>query len=124
MSETRSGLRRLLVPMLLLAATACTSQEPATSAPPSAPAAAAAPASSSVTKLALRVSGPHVHDNLTVWLIHSDDRDERDFLTLDEGLAQGLVAVSEQASAQVNQLLIENLSDRPLFLQEGDRVRG
>jgi hypothetical protein len=70
------------------------------------------------------VSGPHAHDNLTVWLIHSDDRDERDFLTLDEGLAQKLVAVSEQASAQVNQLLIENLSDRPLFLQEGDRVRG
>jgi hypothetical protein len=72
----------------------------------------------------LRVSGPHVHQNLAVYLLHRDERDDRNFLTLNEGLEKKLVKVTELENEQVAKLTIENLSDDPLFLQEGDRVTG
>ena len=71
-----------------------------------------------------RLSGPYTHKNLAVYLLHSDKRDDRDFLTLNEGLKSGLVKVTELENEQVSSLLIENRSDKPLFLQEGDRVTG
>ncbi len=77
-----------------------------------------------VADVKLRVSGPYVHENMTVFLLHAKDQDNRDFLTLDEGLAKKLVKVTEQEKEQVGSLLIDNTSDRPLFLQEGDRVQG
>src|SRR5262249_54564903 len=43
---------------------------------------------------AVRVTGPHSHENLTVFLVHSDTQDERDFITLDEGLEKGLVKIA------------------------------
>jgi hypothetical protein len=72
----------------------------------------------------LRISGPFTHENLSVFLVHSDKRDERDFITLDEGLKSKLVTVSEKKSAQVSELIINNKSGKPLFLQEGDRITG
>ena len=72
----------------------------------------------------LRVSGPFVHENLAVYLIHSDEQDDRDFLTLDEGLRDGRVLITEKSQAEVGELLIENRSDLHLFLHEGDRVKG
>jgi nucleoside phosphorylase len=45
-------------------------------------------------------------------------------ITLDEGLANKSVEVSEMEQAQVTQLCIENKSDKPLFLQVGDVVKG
>ena len=72
----------------------------------------------------MKVSGPYVHKNLAVYLIHADQRDDREFLTLNEGLKSGKVKVSEMKNEQVSRLMIENLSDKPLFLQEGDRVTG
>src|SRR5262249_37565016 len=74
-----------------------------------------------VKDLKLTVSGPHVHDNLTVFLLHSKDQDAREFLTLDKGLDQKLVTVKEKDQEQVGELVIENKSDKHLFLQEGDR---
>ncbi len=71
-----------------------------------------------------RLSGPYAHKNLAVYLIHTDNRDDREFLTLNEGLKSGLVKVTEMENEQVSSLLVENLSDKPLFLQEGDRVTG
>jgi hypothetical protein len=71
-----------------------------------------------------RLSGPYAHKNLAVYLIHSDKRDDREFLTLNEGLKSGLVKVTEMENEQVSSLLVENRSDKPLFLQEGDRVTG
>src|SRR5262245_34739278 len=68
-----------------------------------------------------RLSGPYTHNNLTVFLLHSDRQDKRSFLTLDQGLEKKLVKVTEQAQARVNELLIENTSNDYLFLQEGDR---
>ena len=77
-----------------------------------------------VKDLKVSVSGPYVHDNLTVFLILSKEQDDRQFITLDRGLDQKLVTVSEKASEQVSELVIENKSDKHLFLQEGDRIQG
>src|SRR5262249_40286128 len=46
------------------------------------------------------------------------------FITLDEGLKSGLCTVSEKEQSEVRELQIENRSDQPLFLQEGDRLQG
>jgi len=73
---------------------------------------------------AVRITGPHSHENLTVFLVHSDAQDERDFLTLDEGLTKGLVKIAELEQEQVGQLHVDNQSDRPLYLQEGERLQG
>ena len=71
-----------------------------------------------------RITGPYVHENLAVYLIHSDHQDDRDFITLDEGLRDGTVTVTEKDQEQVSELLLENKSSKPLFVQEGDRVKG
>lgn len=71
-----------------------------------------------------RVSGPYTHENLSVYFIRSPKPDRRDFITLDEGLKNGSVKVTEKDHAQVNELQIENTGDTPLFLQEGDRLQG
>lgn len=73
----------------------------------------------------VKVSDPVVHDNLAVYFLMSDKGDDQTFLTLNEGLKKNLVVVSEKGEdGQVNRLVIENRSDHPLFLQEGDRVTG
>jgi hypothetical protein len=73
---------------------------------------------------AYRIQGPFTHQDLTVFLLCSNRQDGNDFLTLDEGLKEGLVTVSEQEHEQVRALWIENQSDRPLYLQEGERLIG
>jgi hypothetical protein len=73
---------------------------------------------------ATRVSGPYGHDNLAVFLIHADQQDQRDFLTLDDGLGAGKVEITESDQEQVQKLVIDNRSDQPLYLQEGDRIQG
>jgi hypothetical protein len=73
---------------------------------------------------ALRVSGPYAAENLEVFLCHLSSGDDPDFLTLDEGLRDGSVVVTEKPNATVAELEIENTSCRPLFIQEGDRLQG
>lgn len=70
------------------------------------------------------LSGPYTHENLALYLIHSGVQDPGDYITLEEGLKTGVVKVTEKAQEQVSELLIENGGDRPLLLQEGDRVIG
>src|SRR5262245_38249334 len=82
------------------------------------------PASFDVKDVAVRISGPYAHENLTVFLLHGRDQDDRAYLTLDQGLDKKLVRVSEKESEEVGELQIENLSDSFLFLQEGDRLEG
>jgi hypothetical protein len=72
----------------------------------------------------LDVSGPFVHENLAVFLIHSEQDDDREYITLDQGLQDNVVKVSEKKQAQVQELEIDNQSDKYLFLQEGDRISG
>jgi hypothetical protein len=70
------------------------------------------------------ILGPHSHENLTVFVLTSDKQDDTDYLTLDEGLKSGDVKVAEMELETVGALQIENTSDRPLFLQEGERLEG
>jgi hypothetical protein len=71
-----------------------------------------------------QATGPYSHENLTVFLLEADEQDDRDYITLDKGLKDGVVKVSEKGEAEVQQLEIDNQSDHYLFLQEGDRVSG
>lgn len=84
----------------------------------------AKPAPFEVKDIKVRVSGPYVHENLTVFLLHSKDQDPRQFVTLVEGIDAKQVVVSEKQQEQVSELVIENKSDKFLFLQEGDRLQG
>jgi hypothetical protein len=68
-------------------------------------------------------SGPYTHENLTVFLIHGKDSVlGKNFLTLEEALAQQKVIVHE--TGDVGQLEIENVSDEEVYIQSGDIVKG
>jgi hypothetical protein len=88
------------------------------------PPVAAAPPEVDLDGVAYRISEPVAHKNMTVFVLASDRQDDRDFLTLDEGLKEGLVTIAEQERETVGALRIENQSDRPLYLQEGERLSG
>src|SRR5215831_9419884 len=77
-----------------------------------------------VKDVAVRISGPYAHENLTIFLLRGKDQDDRNYLTLDQGLDKKLVAIGEKKQAEVGELQIENKSNRYLFLQEGDRLQG
>lgn len=70
------------------------------------------------------ITGPYTHENLSVFLIHGPDRLKgKDYLTLDEALAQKIVTVHE--TGNVNELSIENLSpDKEVYVSSGDIVKG
>jgi hypothetical protein len=68
------------------------------------------------------LSKPYTHDNLTVFLIHGPETLQgRTPLTLQEALGRRQAVVHETGGAD---LTVENLSDRPLFIQSGDIVKG
>jgi hypothetical protein len=76
------------------------------------------------------LEGPFTHANLTVYVVRGSTSDAREYITLDQGLTARTVAVREkgtragQDQAEVNTLEIENRSDKWLFLQAGDIVKG
>jgi len=72
----------------------------------------------------LKLSGPYTHENLTIFLIHGEDRIKgKAFLTLQEAIEQKKVVVHETES--VNELAVENVSpDQEIFIQSGDLVKG
>jgi len=74
----------------------------------------------------LALTGPYRHKNLSVFYFHDTGQTlvEPNYISLEEGTASGKVTISEQDSAQVGRLLISNNSDRPLFLQIGEIVKG
>jgi hypothetical protein len=69
-----------------------------------------------------RVSGPITHENLTVYFLRGASNSGPVPLTLAEALAAKSVRVLETGS--VNELTIENLGDREVFVQSGDIVKG
>jgi len=69
-----------------------------------------------------RLSGPYAHKNLTVFLVHGKDQTTKNFLTLEEALAQKKARVYE--TKDVNELAIRNLSNQDIYVQSGDIVRG
>jgi hypothetical protein len=70
----------------------------------------------------MRVSGPIVHDNLAIYLLHGAATDHAVPMTLQEALAKGSVKVDETGT--VNELTVENLGAEEVFVQAGDIVKG
>lgn len=71
---------------------------------------------------AYRISGPVMHDNLAIYLVHGKSAPGPVPLTLQEALAQGKAEVHEKGD--VNELEIENVDDKEVFVQAGDIVKG
>jgi hypothetical protein len=92
--------------------------------------AVSAQAQSSGMSTSVSLEGPYSHGNLAIYVVGGTSDDRRAYLTLDQGLAGRTVEVREkgagagQDQAQVNSLEIENKSDKWLFLQAGDIVKG
>ncbi len=112
-----------------------------TGSQPIAPNAEAAGPTGPSTHEGLHVLPPITHGNLTIFpVVGGADHDTSHFLTLDEGVRAGSVVVTEQgslqglvrrgrpvnrqSSAQVNELVLVNNSDRPLLLLAGEIVTG
>jgi hypothetical protein len=73
------------------------------------------------------IAGPFAHENLSVYLLSKKGapRAKAGYLTLEEGLTSGALKVTEKAGgAEVNELEIENVGERPVYLQAGDTVKG
>ena len=70
----------------------------------------------------MRISGPHVHNNLAVYFVHGTSAGGPVPLTLQEALAKGNVQVIE--TGHVNELQIENTGAEQVFIQAGDIVKG
>lgn len=73
---------------------------------------------------AYKLSGPYVHNNLTVFLVHGKNMIKGNtILTLQEAMERKIVIVHE--TKEVNELAIENTSkDQDVFVQSGDIVKG
>src|SRR5215510_8865160 len=84
---------------------------------------AAADQIQTVASLNYKVSGPYSHKNLSIFLIHGEDRAKGWVpLTLQEAMEQKKVIVHE--TENVNSLAIENVSREEVFVQSGDIVKG
>jgi hypothetical protein len=70
----------------------------------------------------LQISGPIVHDNLAIYLVHGAAAGGAVPLTLQEALAKGAVKVRETGS--VNELTVENTGKDEVYVQAGDIVKG
>ena len=71
----------------------------------------------------VKISGPYVHENLSIFLIHSSAAPAVDpYVTLEKAMGTGNVVVYE--TNQVNELAVENVSNNPVFIQGGDIVKG
>jgi len=69
-----------------------------------------------------RISGPFVHDNLAIFLVHGASQPGPAPLTLGEAMAKGDAKVHE--TQNVNSLEIEIKGDAEVFIQSGDIVKG
>jgi hypothetical protein len=83
---------------------------------------AAGPAAAAATGEGYRLSGPHTHANLAIYFVHGKSVGGPVPLTLQEAMTSNAVQVYE--TSNVNELTIENVSDREVFVQSGDIVKG
>jgi len=69
------------------------------------------------------LSGPYTHKNLSIFLVHGDERTDPEILiTLAEALKMDKIAVHEKGDVQ--ELEVECKSDAPVFIQSGCMVKG
>ena len=82
------------------------------------------PEKADFTPFEYRISGPHTHKNLSVYLFHGKDRHPgKSFLTLSEALEQNKAVVYE--TENVSELAVENFaSEEEIFIQAGEIVKG
>lgn len=80
------------------------------------------PVAHAVSIGSMQMSGPLVHDNLAIYLLHGASKPGAVPMVLQEAIEKKLARVSE--ISRVNQLVVENISDRELFIQSGDIVTG
>ncbi len=85
-------------------------------------AAIGASGSTAFAEQSMRVSGPHIHENLAVYFVHGTSAAGPVPLTLQEALTKGSVQVVE--TGRVNELQIENTGAEGVFIQAGDIVKG
>lgn len=73
---------------------------------------------------AYRISGPHTHQNLTIFLIHGEDASSnKNLITLQEAMEMKVFKVYE--TEDVDELMVENISPKyDVFIQSGDIVKG
>src|SRR5947207_916214 len=69
-----------------------------------------------------RISGPVVHENLAIYLVHGGSAPGPVPLTLQEALANGSVRVNE--TGNVNEPEVENRGAAEVFIQAGEIVKG
>ena len=70
-----------------------------------------------------RLTGPYTHNNLAIYLVHREGRDDGPVpLTLREAMEQGVVKVIE--TGNVEELVVRNLGRHEVFIQSGDIVKG
>jgi hypothetical protein len=69
-----------------------------------------------------RISGPFVHENLAIYLVHGNSSTGPVPLTFEEALATKTAKITE--TGEVNSLDIENVGAEPIFVQSGDIVKG
>jgi hypothetical protein len=69
-----------------------------------------------------RLSDPVVHGNLAIYFVYGKSRGGPVPLTLQEALANKVIAVRE--IGHVNELQVENIGDDEIFIQSGDIVKG
>lgn len=70
-----------------------------------------------------KISGPYSYKNLTIFLFHGKSTlNAEKLLTLDEALEKKKLIVYE--TGNVGELEIENISDKPVYIQSGDIVKG
>ncbi len=73
----------------------------------------------------LRITGPHTHLNLTIYLVHGANRlpGTMSIIGLESAMSSGETTVYE--TGDVNQLVVENVSPNSyVFVQSGDIVQG
>jgi hypothetical protein len=70
------------------------------------------------------IEGPYTQGKLAVYVVCGPQTDSRSYITLDEGLKSGTIKVRERESGEVNTVVVENRSDKFLFLHVGDIIRG
>ena len=112
-------MKSIVVTRCLAGAVAITGLSPALAAPKM-----SATPTVRLSGVAYRITGPYTQKNLSVFLLHAGTKDTANYLTLQEGLGSKQVHIAEKAQEEVSELVITNDSNRPLFLQEGDRVVG
>jgi hypothetical protein len=71
-----------------------------------------------------RVGEAAVYNNMVVYPLFSSGCGLVGYWTLEQAVAKGLLRISEKGEGSVPELLVENLSDEPVFLLAGEILRG